>query len=180
MTPSPNGSSHSSPVPTRAPLIENWSPSTPRSFSTTRFRSGHQDRHTAGSCSAAATSCRLATTKVSSIRSTFGTPRSCQHSLAARLQMLNTLLRFRKVVENRDGSGRAEESYVREFSVPAKVTVAKEANLTDAVFDNAASHPDNVAFRRKVDDEWQPITSSDFAEDVRRLAKGLVARGVQP
>ncbi len=69
---------------------------------------------------------------------------------------------------------------MREFSVPAKVTVAKETNLTDAVFDNAAQHPDNLAFLRKVDDDWKPITSSEFAEDVRRLAKGLVARGVQP
>jgi long-chain acyl-CoA synthetase len=69
---------------------------------------------------------------------------------------------------------------VREFSVPAKVTVAKETNLTDAVFDNAAQYPETVAFLRKVDDEWKPVTTAAFADDVRSLAKGLVARGVQP
>jgi long-chain acyl-CoA synthetase len=69
---------------------------------------------------------------------------------------------------------------VREFSVPAKVTVSKETNLTDAVFDNAEQYPDSVAFRRKVDGEWQPVTAADFAEEVRSVAKGLIARGVQP
>ncbi len=69
---------------------------------------------------------------------------------------------------------------MREFSVPAKVTVAKEANLTDAVFDNAKQHPDVVAFRRKVDGDWKPVTTAAFADEVRSLAKGLVARGVQP
>ncbi|MDQ1636411.1 MAG: long-chain acyl-CoA synthetase, partial [Frankiaceae bacterium] len=69
---------------------------------------------------------------------------------------------------------------MREFSVPAKVTVAKEANLTDAVFDNASQHPDVVAFRRKVDGNWKPVTTAQFADEVRSLAKGLVARGVQP
>ncbi|MDX6284471.1 MAG: long-chain acyl-CoA synthetase [Kribbellaceae bacterium] len=69
---------------------------------------------------------------------------------------------------------------MREFSVPAKVTVAKEANLTDAVFDNASQYPDVVAFRRKVDGDWKPVTTAQFAEQVRSLAKGLVARGVQP
>jgi long-chain acyl-CoA synthetase len=70
--------------------------------------------------------------------------------------------------------------YVREFSVPAKVTVAKETNLTDAVFDNAVSHPQTVAFLKKVADDWKPVTTVDFADQVRALAKGLVARGVQP
>src|SRR4051812_13572410 len=69
---------------------------------------------------------------------------------------------------------------MREFSVPAKVTVAKETNLTDAVFDNAAQYPETVAFLRKVDDEWKPVTTAVFADDVRSLAKGLVARGVRP
>jgi long-chain acyl-CoA synthetase len=70
--------------------------------------------------------------------------------------------------------------YVREFSVPTRVNVAKETNLTDAVFDNAAQHPESIAFLRKTGDEWKPVTTAAFADQVRSLAKGLVARGVQP
>ncbi|HSP39416.1 MAG TPA: long-chain fatty acid--CoA ligase [Frankiaceae bacterium] len=69
---------------------------------------------------------------------------------------------------------------MREFSVPTQVHVEKEANLTDAVFDNAAQYPETVAFLRKSGDDWKPVTTADFADQVRSLAKGLVARGVQP
>jgi long-chain acyl-CoA synthetase len=68
---------------------------------------------------------------------------------------------------------------VAEFSVPANFEVPQDANLTDAVFGNASDYPDNVSFDRKVDGEWQPVTAKHFAEEVKAIAAGLIASGVQ-
>jgi len=74
---------------------------------------------------------------------------------------------------------RSKESRVAEYSVPSSFTLPDDANLTDAVFGNAAEFPDNVAFDRKVDGSWQPITSKTFAEEVKAIAAGLIASGVK-
>jgi long-chain acyl-CoA synthetase len=68
---------------------------------------------------------------------------------------------------------------VAEYSVPANFKVPQDANLTDAVFGNASDFPDNVSFDRKVDGEWQPVTAKHFAEEVKALAAGLIASGIQ-
>jgi long-chain acyl-CoA synthetase len=66
-----------------------------------------------------------------------------------------------------------------EYAVPADFRVPDDANLTDSLFGNAAEFPDNVAFDRKIGDQWQPVTSKHFAEEVKALAAGLIASGVQ-
>jgi long-chain acyl-CoA synthetase len=71
-------------------------------------------------------------------------------------------------------------AFVADYSVPADFTIPDDANLTDAVFGNAAEFPDNVAFDRKVGGNWQPVTSKHFAEEVRALAAGLIAAGIKP
>lgn len=68
---------------------------------------------------------------------------------------------------------------MREFSAPDTVEVPDDAKLTDAVFEAAASSPDAVAFSRRVDGQWQDITSRRFRDDVLAVAKGLVARGLR-
>jgi len=67
---------------------------------------------------------------------------------------------------------------VAEYAVPSTFSLPDDANLTDAVFGNAAEFPDNVAFDRKVGDSWQPVTSKTFAEEVKAIAAGLIASGV--
>lgn len=67
-----------------------------------------------------------------------------------------------------------------EFSVPVTVQVADEANLTDPMVSNAVDYPDAVSFERKIGEGWQPVTAKDFAEQVRGLAAGLMAAGVEP
>jgi long-chain acyl-CoA synthetase len=67
---------------------------------------------------------------------------------------------------------------VAEYSVPSSFTLPDDANLTDAVFGNAAEFPDNVAFDRKAGGGWQPVTSKTFAEEVKAIAAGLIASGV--
>jgi len=74
---------------------------------------------------------------------------------------------------------KAKESHVREFSVPADITVAPDATLSDAVFDAERDDPDRVMFRRKVAGSWEPVSVASFARQVRRLAAGLMARGVE-
>jgi long-chain acyl-CoA synthetase len=68
---------------------------------------------------------------------------------------------------------------IAEYSVPANFDLAQDANLTDGVFGNASDYPDTVIFDRKVDGAWQPVTAKTFAEEVKALAAGLIASGVQ-
>jgi long-chain acyl-CoA synthetase len=69
---------------------------------------------------------------------------------------------------------------MQEFSVPAAYVVRPDDNVTDAVFTNAESWPDGVGLKRKVNGEWQPVTWREFAGQVRRLAAGFIAAGIQP
>jgi len=69
---------------------------------------------------------------------------------------------------------------VREFSVPAAVTIAETATLTDPVWDNAAVAPQAVQFQRLVGSQWQDVTCAQFLDQVVALAKGLLAAGIEP
>jgi len=69
---------------------------------------------------------------------------------------------------------------VREYSVPAIVTVGAEENLLDAVYDNAAAHGSEVALRIQEDGGWRDVTAAEFAEHVTGVARGLIAKGVRP
>jgi long-chain acyl-CoA synthetase len=69
---------------------------------------------------------------------------------------------------------------VREFSVPATVTVSAEDNLSDMVFATAERFGSSIVYRRKVDGTWTDITAQEFATQVLAVAKGLVASGLQP
>ncbi|MGD9526817.1 MAG: long-chain fatty acid--CoA ligase [Pseudonocardia sp.] len=67
---------------------------------------------------------------------------------------------------------------VREFSVPAVVTVGDGESLCDAVFDHAGNHPGAVLFRRHGPDGWSDVTAARFAAEVTDIASGLLAAGV--
>ncbi len=69
---------------------------------------------------------------------------------------------------------------MREFSVPAQVTIADSANLTETLFSRAAEDPGRVVFRRKEGTGWSDVTARAFADDVARVAGGLVAAGIEP
>jgi long-chain acyl-CoA synthetase len=68
---------------------------------------------------------------------------------------------------------------VREFSVPAQVTIADSANLTETLLARAAEQPDKVVMRRKEGTGWRDITAREFADEVARVAGGLVAAGIE-
>lgn len=69
---------------------------------------------------------------------------------------------------------------VREFSVPAVVTISDTANLTDPVWENAERTPDTVQFCRPTTAGWVDVTCAQFRDDVVSVARGLVAAGIQP
>ena len=69
---------------------------------------------------------------------------------------------------------------MREFSVPATVTVSDEDNLSDMVFATAERFGGAIVYRRKVEGGWVDVTAQDFAATVLAMTKGIVASGVQP
>ncbi len=68
---------------------------------------------------------------------------------------------------------------MQEYSTPTLLELDADACLLDAVVAHAADSPDAVVFTRRVDGGWEPVTAREFAVEVRALAAGLVARGVQ-
>jgi long-chain acyl-CoA synthetase len=69
---------------------------------------------------------------------------------------------------------------LREFSLPALYEVPADGNLTDLIRRNAARHPDGRVISRKVGGTWLDVTAEDFLAEVRTVAKGLIASGVEP
>ncbi|MCM2422508.1 long-chain fatty acid--CoA ligase [Streptomyces sp. RKAG293] len=68
---------------------------------------------------------------------------------------------------------------MREFTVPPMATAPQVGGLADAVFNNAADHPDQVVLGRRVDGQWQDVTALEFRDEVVAVAKGLLANGVR-
>jgi long-chain acyl-CoA synthetase len=76
-----------------------------------------------------------------------------------------------------DGSSAAGGVY--EFSLPPNYVPSLQDNLADDVFVNAAQEPERVGFLRPVDGRWVPVTNQELADQVTRLAAGLIASGIQ-
>ncbi|MDF9816544.1 long-chain fatty acid--CoA ligase [Streptomyces sp. SPB162] len=68
---------------------------------------------------------------------------------------------------------------MREFTVPPMATAPQVGGLADAVFNNAADHPDQVVLGRRTDGHWQDVTALEFRDEVVAVAKGLLANGVR-
>ncbi|MFF8611383.1 AMP-dependent synthetase/ligase [Streptomyces sp. NPDC015350] len=68
---------------------------------------------------------------------------------------------------------------MREFSLPALYEVPSDGNLTDLIRRNAAQHPDVAVMSRKVGGVWTDVDATQFLAEVRGVAKGLIAAGVE-
>ena len=53
-------------------------------------------------------------------------------------------------------------------------------HLADIIFESGQTYADTIAMRAQVGGEWRPTTYRDMADRVRRIARALVAAGVQP
>jgi len=69
---------------------------------------------------------------------------------------------------------------VREYSTPLQVQIPGTGNLTDDVVTNGVEHPAAVVFSRRSGTGWSDVTAAEFLAEVRAIAKGLVAAGVEP
>ncbi|MET8864930.1 AMP-binding protein [Nonomuraea sp. NPDC004580] len=63
---------------------------------------------------------------------------------------------------------------------PAPVTIAPDTQLADMVFSDDRVNGDMVLFQRRSAGGWSPVTARRFAADVRGLADGFLAAGIQP
>ncbi|MGZ5403528.1 MAG: AMP-binding protein, partial [Nocardioides sp.] len=69
---------------------------------------------------------------------------------------------------------------MREYSTPLTTEIPATGNLTDDVVVNGTSHADEVVFCRHDGNGWTDITAGDFLGQVRAVAKGLMAAGIEP
>lgn len=68
---------------------------------------------------------------------------------------------------------------MREFSTPLTSDIPSTGSLTDDIVANAERHPDAVTFSRKSPTGWADVTAAQFLAEVRAVAKGLVAAGIE-
>ncbi len=67
---------------------------------------------------------------------------------------------------------------MQEYTSPGEVPVSIEENLTDALWDAVAAHPDRPALAHRVGDEFVQWSLRQFVDEVRAVAKGLMAVGI--
>ena len=74
---------------------------------------------------------------------------------------------------------------MKEFSTPLLVEPSSHRNATELLMQRFRTAPDHVAFEVRtpggaITDPWRQVTTRQFVEEVRALAKGLIAAGLQP
>ena len=68
---------------------------------------------------------------------------------------------------------------MRELSVVANIPPVTSGNVTDQIEDLFARNPQFPSVAIQIDDEWTTITAAQFRDQVRNVAKGLIAEGLQ-
>ncbi len=70
---------------------------------------------------------------------------------------------------------------VEQYDVPALVEADPTANATDILIDRVKETPNKALFSTPTaDGGWQDVTSTEFLEQVKALAKGFIASGIEP
>jgi long-chain acyl-CoA synthetase len=72
---------------------------------------------------------------------------------------------------------------VLEYSAPPNYQVPERGSITDDIVENADEHPDDVVLSRRDSDgdgEWSDVTAAEFHTEVRGVARGLIAAGIEP
>lgn len=67
-----------------------------------------------------------------------------------------------------------------QFDIPAIVPADPEANVADLLVDRVAATPGLALFAVPDGDGWRDVSARDFLDQVRALAKGFVAAGIEP
>ena len=66
-----------------------------------------------------------------------------------------------------------------ETYLPALAPHPTSGNITSIITDRVAKEPGRVLLSRPLGNGWQPVTAVEFDLEIRSVAKGLIARGVQ-
>jgi len=69
---------------------------------------------------------------------------------------------------------------LREFTIPARVNPSVNGCVVDYILDNARLYPQTPIMSVERGGAWNDITSVEFLGEVRALAKGLMANGLEP
>ncbi len=67
---------------------------------------------------------------------------------------------------------------MQEYTSPGEIEVSLDENLTDALWKMAEEHPDRPAVSHRVGDRFVDWSTQRFVDEVRAVAKGLMAAGV--
>ena len=65
-----------------------------------------------------------------------------------------------------------------ESYLPALYPHPTTGNITNIITDRVASEPHRVLVSRAIGSTWQPVTAFELDQEIRSVAKGLIARGV--
>ncbi|MEI7561003.1 MAG: AMP-dependent synthetase/ligase [Actinomycetes bacterium] len=68
---------------------------------------------------------------------------------------------------------------MNEITVPAIIPPAAAGNLTNLISERAWFEPERIVASRPLGDGWQPVTAKEFEEEIRSVAKGLIASSVK-
>ena len=74
---------------------------------------------------------------------------------------------------------------MKEFTSPPLVSTSGHRNATELLMHRFRTSPDHVAFEVRapdaaITDPWRQVTTRQFVDEVRALAKGFIAAGLQP
>lgn len=74
---------------------------------------------------------------------------------------------------------------MREFTSPPLVDTARHRNATELLMERVRTSPGHIAFEVRAADAaitepWRQVTTEQFVDEVRALAKGFIAAGIQP
>ena len=67
---------------------------------------------------------------------------------------------------------------MNEINVPALVEVPATGNLTNYISERASLEPSRITMSRPLGDGWQPVTALEVEHEIRAVAKGLIASGI--
>lgn len=67
-----------------------------------------------------------------------------------------------------------------EASTELLIDLPAESNITDILLDRVAQSPNAALYERKTSEGWQPVSASQFLDQAKGIAKGLIASGISP
>lgn len=67
---------------------------------------------------------------------------------------------------------------MNEITINALIPASVDGNLTNLIADRAHFEPERVIVSRPLGDGWQAVTAKEYEEEIKAVAKGLIASGI--